>query len=324
MVQTVVIAGAGQLGSRYLQGLVNVDKPLDVIAIDKNGFALETSAERWIEAGGPDSHHHLRLETSSDAVPTSVDLVIVATTSQGRLDVIKQLIHRTSVQYWILEKLVTNDPAELPLFLECTSHSDSAWVNLPYRIMGWHQAIKRQLVGRGPCRVNLDGTNYGLLTNVIHYLDLIGWWMDTSIIDVTFASDTEGFFWSKRTGYIESNGIFHASFADGTVVTMRCRSEPYVEYSGVGLTFDISSPGGEWHVDERLGIMSDSAGHETHGRIELQSEMTASVVSQVLDGADCGLPHLSEVVLLHQKILSAIQGQWQASPLSEAKLVPVT
>ena len=59
MKYSVVIVGAGQLGSRYLQGLVNVSHTLDIYIVDPNKAALSISKERWDKSGGSLSKHSL-------------------------------------------------------------------------------------------------------------------------------------------------------------------------------------------------------------------------------------------------------------------------
>ena len=50
MSATILIAGAGQLGSRYLQGLANCQNTLDIYVQDISKQSLQIAKQRWEEA----------------------------------------------------------------------------------------------------------------------------------------------------------------------------------------------------------------------------------------------------------------------------------
>ena len=59
MPQSLLLVGAGQLGSRYLQGLVASDSELEITVVDPSSESLETAKLRWIAAGGDESSHQI-------------------------------------------------------------------------------------------------------------------------------------------------------------------------------------------------------------------------------------------------------------------------
>ena len=44
---TILIAGAGQLGSRYLQGLANCQNNLNIFVLDISEQSLQIAKQRW-------------------------------------------------------------------------------------------------------------------------------------------------------------------------------------------------------------------------------------------------------------------------------------
>ena len=57
--KTIVIVGAGQLGSRYLQGLSLCKIPLKIFIIDPNGNSLLTAKMRWNQAVNHETNHQV-------------------------------------------------------------------------------------------------------------------------------------------------------------------------------------------------------------------------------------------------------------------------
>ena len=58
----VAIIGAGQLGSRYLQGMASCKLPLDIIVIDPNQESLIQAQDRWNEVVTVNNIHSLEFD----------------------------------------------------------------------------------------------------------------------------------------------------------------------------------------------------------------------------------------------------------------------
>ena len=56
---TVLLVGAGHVGSRYLQGMVKAESQLDITVVDPSSIALDMAKARWKEAGGEICHHRI-------------------------------------------------------------------------------------------------------------------------------------------------------------------------------------------------------------------------------------------------------------------------
>ena len=55
-----LLVGAGQLGSRYLQGLSTVKLDLCITVVDPSDLSLNKAKKRWVEVGGDESQEQLR------------------------------------------------------------------------------------------------------------------------------------------------------------------------------------------------------------------------------------------------------------------------
>ena len=97
---SVLIAGAGQLGSRYLQGLAGCLNPLRIFVLDPADGSRRLAAERWAEVGGPSTSHIVSYHDTLDDVSTDLDIAIVATTAAVRPMVVESTATRTRVLSW--------------------------------------------------------------------------------------------------------------------------------------------------------------------------------------------------------------------------------
>ena len=82
-----LIIGAGQLGSRHLQGLLKFDKEQIIYVLDTSVSSLDIAKERASEV---ESKHTIRYLTNWDSIPSELDLVIVATGASVRSKVVNR------------------------------------------------------------------------------------------------------------------------------------------------------------------------------------------------------------------------------------------
>ena len=138
----VLVVGAGQIGSRHLQGLVSVRLNLNIMVVDISNFSLDSAKLRWVEAGGNQSHHKIEWCKKIPGDIKNIDLAIVTTSSLGRATLVEQLALSVNVNYWVFEKVLAQSRQELDLIEYATSNAKNAWVNTPRRLMTWYQKLK--------------------------------------------------------------------------------------------------------------------------------------------------------------------------------------
>jgi predicted dehydrogenase len=189
--------------------------------------------------------------------------------------------------------------------------------------MDWHQKLRESLRGKGPFQVKAWGIEYGLLTNAIHYIDLLSYWSDSKVSSVICQFGFHDFYPSKRQGFVEAHGEIFTTFEDGSKLSLRCEKVNVNSTISQGLTLEIKSNVGDWKVDEENGIFIEPSGVITEGKIEFQSQMTGRIVTEILENGRSDLPTLNEVQTSHVLLLDAIQKIW-AEKQSESTWAPVT
>lgn len=314
----VLISGAGQLGSRYLQGLAACKLPLRIHVQDIDAASLGRALTRWTEVAGADSPHSVTLHQTMESIPTLLDLVIMSTTAAARPQVVGNIALHTRVRYWILEKVLAQSESELD---EIGTHigSDSlAWVNTPRRMLPWHQAIKSRLSLGLPMVLSVDGGSWGLACNAVHYLDMLAWWTGETLQEVNAAQLDRHWIEAKRPGNWEIFGTLHARFSGGSLARLTVTPESF------SYRFNLSEGLYSWFIDEEAGIAKRSDGLEIPGRLPFQSEVTAELVESILHNGDCALPTLHDSLALHRVFIRSMHDHWKLTVDSTARCVPIT
>jgi len=303
----VILIGAGQLGSRHLQSLKAVNLPLTIHVTDPSSNSLETARERY-DAVTPGKHKHSIVFTADLPQQSSpVDLAIIATSANVRRQVVKQLLRVTQVRHFVLEKLLfqkQEDFSYVEKLLE--SNGSQAWVNCCMRMMPFYSSLKTKTKGP-PLLYRVTGSQYGLVTNAIHYIDHIAYLTNCYDYSVETKYLDPNPIESKRLGFLEFNGILETHFSDGSHGTFVCYPK-----GNVPIQVEIASENFRCISRESEGKawVSESANNwqweEKEARIPFQSEMTTALVEEILTTGKCNLTPYSQSTKLHLPLLNSL------------------
>ena len=96
----IAVIGAGQLGSRHLQGLKLSKLKSDIWVVDNNPNSLQIAQQRY-EEGEVNSNQTIYYIQLIDQLPAELDLVVIATSYKTTINVIlKSLLDKSeSGQY---------------------------------------------------------------------------------------------------------------------------------------------------------------------------------------------------------------------------------
>ena len=315
----VAIVGAGQLGSRYLQGMVNCKLPLDVIVIDPNKESLIQAQKRWNEVDTVDNIHSVEfLKSHKDLNNKLVDIVIVSTNSTGRADLIVELSNQMKIRYWVIEKVLAQSIDELNLISDKLQNYPGVWINTPRRMIKWYQEIIALTPDRSPITCMVNGKDWGLACNAIHFLDLVAWWSGEKIVSIQ--TDQLDLQWhkAKRNGYWEIFGTLSALYSNGSMLTLNSTSDD------MAYQVSVKTEGMGWSIQELDGIATRSDGKEFPGKLEYQSEITGRLIELILNTGSCEIPALEDSICLHMKLLGVLLDDWNLKMPGKCTKLPIT
>ena len=318
MISKILIAGAGQLGSRYLQGLAKCRLPLRIYVQDICGESLARAEQRWNEVIGKCNLHKVTYHASLISIDNKLDIAIVATNADVRPKVVREIVNLSKVRYWVLEKVLAQSELSINEITWNTKNSFGAWVNTPRRMMPWHQQIKSKLDLQQPLALRVEGGLWGMACNAVHFLDLFTWWTGETLQAVKTNQLSSDFFKSKRQGSWEVLGAMEAQFSGGSKVILTAED---VESP---LILKVSNGELRWLIKESEGIVESTDGMMIPGRIINQSEMTSTLVEDILERGNCELPTLEDSATLHRVFISSMLEHWRHVVNPAATIVPIT
>ena len=313
-----LLVGAGQLGSRYLQGLAQVEQPLSVQVVEPSHSSVNLAQQRLADvqlSNKVDIQFHETIEYCS----SDYDLAIIATPSHCRPDVVANVNSCCKINGWILEKILAQSASELRRIEQALKFSDRVWVNTPRRIMPWYESIKKELFSTSANlrSVRVSGGCWGLACNSIHFIDLVSWLSNSQVRSVS-SSDLIKWSKSKRIGCYEVFGKLNVEFMNQTQLELIC------DESDSKLQIEIIASDENWLISESDGKAISSLGHEIVGELDYQSSLTAPLVHQILTTGYCRLPSLADSASQHRPLLDSLLKHWNNSQGITDLIVPIT
>lgn len=315
----IILVGAGQIGSRYLQGLAKLKENIEITVIDPNKNSLKTAKSRWKEVAINQNKVH-KIEWITDFQNhKNVDLAIIATSSKNRDLIVKKVSDVFNPKYWIIEKVLAQSKEQIDSILKVTNKSMGAWVNTSKRIDEWHKKIFFHFNIKGPLKVEKIGGLWGMACNSIHFIDLVSWWTKEDLISIDVSKLEKNWFRSKRDGYFETTGEIKANFSNGSELVLKSFSHLNDEHIKVYLPNK-----NEILINEHDGLAISSNGQKLTGRIELQSNVTTPLIKKLILENECSLPTLKFSSKQHKIFIEGMLFHWNdCQKLNDTK-VPIT
>lgn len=315
MASNVLIAGAGQLGSRYLQGLSRYLKPLNIWVYDISPDSLERARQRWDECEGQ-LHPVVYIKDLAD-IPAKIDMVFVTTNSDVRPAIVKNIAQIASVRYWILEKVLARKISDLYDLVGATSGSAGVWVNTLMYLWPLYRALRDNSPVGKPIHARFSGIP-GLACNAIHYIDYVSRWNQGRITAIETSALNGSWVPSKRTGFFESEGEIAINFSDGSTLFISGSTKTESYRVEIRIDDDI------WQVDEEKGLAQTSGGKIISGSILRQSELIAPLLDEIFTSGSCDLPTLELSVAQHEPLLKSLMAHWNSNMPEKLDYVPIT
>lgn len=317
--KTVCIIGAGQLGSRHLQGVHRSSTPLSIWVVDPYTEALEIAKERYDQVES-DYEKVIHYVTSLDQVPSDIDIAIIATGSKPRYKVIQELLQNHETKSLILEKFL------FPALEEYEQASNlievknvKTYVNCPRRMYESYNYLNSILNKDYPIIMRVDGDNWGLCCNAIHFIDIFMKLTGEKEYEIEVDNLIPIVKDSKRKGYIEFNGEIKVTTSKGDCLFLNSTD------TGIsrGLVTQINNKTNEIVINEITGSIKVNE-NELLFKPPYQSDLTGICIDSLCNGTTLSLTEYEESKRYHTIFLSKMLAFYNKLTNKNNTILPIT
>lgn len=319
----ILIIGAGNLGSRHLQGALKSNHSIKLTVFDPNEKSILLAKTRSDEI----SHKHEIFFTSifSD-LADEYFLAIIATNSDVREKVLNELIEISKISYLVLEKvLFQNINSYHNVSNVLISKNIRTWVNHPRRMSNSYNWLKNELHSENSCSISVYGNNWGMACNSIHFLDLISFLFETNIRLINSDLLHNQIINSKRDGFIEFNGSIYGLLDNNSNFQISCNKHEL----NSGVSISISTPKynyliHEGHNGKILKYQDANLVQEVQMDINYQSDLTTTFVNEIIEFGNTMLTSFDESKNLHIKYVAALLQKYNYITNLNSTNLPIT
>ena len=310
-IKNIAVIGIGELGSRHLQSLYRASFDLNLFAVDPSEDALILGRNRVSELEHNHKLNKLNFVKTIQDLPNYLDLVVIATNSDVRIDVIRLLLEEKEVKYLILEKVLFQKIRDYQLCSKLLKSAQTeAWVNCPRRIWKDYFAIKDFLSKKSKINYVLTGGIWGLGCNAIHFLDHFSWLTGSSLLKIDSSQLDKQILRSKREGFIEFTGKLEATYQNGnnlSLASIRSEKDLGIFIRIEGEDFSISIDEGKRVYTLELENQKKGSRKTTHQMyIPFQSELTSALAESLFKKEEIGLTPFEESSEIHKLLINSL------------------
>ena len=307
----VSIIGSGQIGSRHLQALAHLKESVRIQLVDPSQNSLDVACQRFHSVYQGDKKK-ITLETFNTIKDISElqDVVIVATDATVRSNVIKDLVQRKKIQAMICEKLLFQTENEYhEIYALLKAKNIPTWVNCLLRATEFFRNLKTLLNKDEVIKMKVEGADWGLACNGIHFLDLFSFFTECGDFEFTHVSFDQVITDFKRPESKEFIGEMAGKNSGDHQLTMSCKEGDTDSKNLRGFKTVYIENGTRHHC---ITVYPNRVTHraltkkgetEVTKLLPLQSQITHHLVEDIVSSGSCGLPTYSESMTLHLSLI---------------------
>ena len=321
----ILLIGAGQIGSRHLQGLLKSHRKQLIYVLDSSEASLSIAKERAAEI---EFEHKVNYLNKWDSIPYELDLAIVATGANVRAKIVTKLLTSYSVKNLILEKVLFQDLksySEIGNLIKLTG--TPTWVNHARRMFKHYKELKNKIASNGEfVKFEIFGGNWGLACNALHFIDLICFLSSSELSNLDFREIDNDIIKSKRPNCIEFTGSFSGVLKNGNRFNISSLEGDYED-----ITITVLTKSRRWIINEGFAQKIIYFGKENNFNevidlftTEYQSTLTTKIIEDIVINQKTCLPNYLEACNSHIPFIKGTLELYNRISNSNTHICPIT
>lgn len=323
--RNVLIVGAGQLGSRHLQGASQVKTKINLLVVDKSPSSIKNAIKRYGEMDFNPSIKNISYFNDLNEIRVNeIDLAIVATTADIRANIIVALNNQFAIKKIILEKILFQKESDYWLINNLIKiNKITAWVNHPRRSFPFYKKLKKELELHNKYKMKVTGGSWGLACNGLHFIELISYLTERKELNLD-TSHLESFLLeSKRKGFYEVMGTIKGKIGE-VDIELNC------DQGDSPIEIEINSEFENLYIYEshnkiiNKNLKSNKINYKSKKILYNQSEITGVLIDSILNESKCDLPYFEDVMEQHLLFTKKIMQHINKHSTKEFDYCPIT
>jgi len=324
MRKKIILVGCGNIGSRHLQAIAKLPYGIKVDIVESNDDAQNLAKSRLDEISFDETDHEFFWYKSINELTDVGDIVIVATNSVNRVDLISDLISKGNTRFFI-EKLVCQSITQYNIIIKKVKESNSkVWVNTNRRYFKSYNMIKELLQREKILSLSVKtNSKNGLSTNAIHYIDLFSWLIEDYEIALDGKLLSDQLLQNKRgPNFKEFSGIITGIAKNNSSLSIEflphLEDNVFVEISTNELKLIIDE------TNEKITTFGNIKHYNLEFKNESVSNVSTRIINDILENDKSLLPTLNDSFIGHAELFRIFNSHINKLLKENIELCPIT
>ncbi len=297
-----LLIGSGQIGSRHLQSIVQIDgaNTFDVLDICKE--SIENTKKIINDKSLIDK---INFYTNwSKIYKNYYDLVFLTSQANVRYELLNKLVDSCNIKNIIFEKVLFQNVNNYKDAIDIlNSNKIKGWVNCPRRMYLFYKDIKKNLNKNHTINVTMSGgTDINIASNVIHLVDLVNFFTNEMLTEVVSNELNKEIISNQRKGNIEFTGKLICKFSNGSRLEIISDSKKKIDQNII-----INTQENKYLINETLAKIKkiDYDGNNTVSKVHIpfQSELSKIMAENLELNNNPGIVDFETSARLHLPII---------------------
>ena len=319
--KNILIVGEGNIGKRHIQSILKEKKfNYNIHVIDKSNYSIKKTFNEITEIK---KSKKIRIENNFKNLNKEYDLIIIATTSFKREDIITLLLKKTIFKNLILEKIVFQNVSSYKHFIKIfKSKKINCWVNCPNRFYKSYNNLKKLIVKKYPLSMIVSGGNWHFGSNFVHYTDLFCYLINANDLTIDQFEFESEIMKSKRKNFVEFNGLVSLKNNKGnflTIIHNNTRPNVNIKIIQKNLSFIFNE-------NENFALINRKKNNfsKIDFKIPFQSELTKLYCKEIFLNKRINLPTLENHYKINKNIFDKISNFYYKIKRKNKGFIPIT
>lgn len=301
MKKKVLLIGCGNIGCRHLEGLLKINKFLEISIIEKSKLKLNELVKKLKK--NKIKNKKIIISNNLSIKNSKFDLVICATTSFRRYYLLKKLILKFKFNKILIEKLAFQNINEFKKTLIMFEKNNiNCWVNCPRREQKIYRKIKIENKKVDKLYLEVSGNRWNLASNSIHFFDLFYFLKNNLII------------FNEDKNLLKKIPSKHHNFLELTGKLKLTNKQNFIylndQKKNKDIIVKIKTSKYKYYINETkqfVRIYSKNKIFAKKIRLLKQSLLTKKIAEKIINNDQIKLPTLSQAYLPHKLVYSSFK-----------------
>ena len=164
----ILLVGCGKIGSRHIQSIAGSKRSINLFCLDTSNESLINSQKIYDAVEPKNKNSKLIITQEITEIRENIEIVIVASNSSERAEIIDAVLSNFKPKHLLLEKVLFNKISDYEKYDKIFKNTEmKVWVN---QYMGYEFEFLREHINLSERFTMTVYGNWGLCCNSVHFI----------------------------------------------------------------------------------------------------------------------------------------------------------